>query len=216
MKSFFITGTDTDSGKTYVTCQLLKFLKAKHYQVEALKPVASGCIYQNGLLQSGDAMALAEHSELSLDDINPWSFPEPVSPHIAAEKAGIELRVEELSDYCHMDRWQQLDVLLVEGAGGIAVPLNSKNSWVDFLKYRPFPSIIVVGIKLGCINHAILTESMLLQHHLPVAGWIANFGTQSNQLELAEKTLETLKNQLSSPMLGRVDFKGGFTGELFF
>lgn len=210
MKSFFITGTDTDSGKTYVTCQLLQHLQTSQYQAEALKPVASGCMLHEDGLKSPDAMALAKYSKLALEDINPWHFQEPVSPHIAAELAGIELSIEAISDYCHLPAWQSLDYLLIEGAGGIAVPLNRRQTWIDWLNYRPVPTIIVVGIKLGCINHAILTEAILKQHQLPIAGWIANFGLDSQQLELAENTLSTLKEHLSSPYLGQVEYQGRF------
>lgn len=207
MKRYFITGTDTDCGKTYATCELLKYLNLKALRAEAIKPVASGCKLYQGQLISADSLAIQQYSQLNIEQINPWSYEMPVSPHIAAAAVADHLSAKEIADYCLSDCWNYLDYLLIEGAGGLLVPLNEEQSWLDMLVLSQIPVILVVGIQLGCINHALLTEAVLLSHHISCAGWIANCSHNSQHLVAREQTIETLRARLNMPYLGFIPYK---------
>lgn len=203
MKRFFITGTDTDCGKTYSCCALLAHLGS---QALAIKPVASGCISTDQGLVSEDALALQKYSDLSLDAINPWHFEAAVSPHIAA---GTEhLSVDAIVDYCLNFSSETAKYLLIEGAGGLMVPLTDNEFWIDFLKRSKIPLILTVGIKTGCINHALLTQLALNYHQIPFVGWIAN---QINPQVLAwDENITTLKQHLKAPLLGIIRYGQAF------
>lgn len=202
MKRFFITGTDTDCGKTYVTSQLIKhFPKAI-----AIKPVGSGCTEVGGKLISSDAQELVKNNGLNVDLINPWRFELPVSPHIAAEKEDKPIHLTDLVEFCKQFEVPEMDTLFIEGAGGLLVPLNNEQTWVDFLKLSKTPVIVVVGMKLGCINHALLTVSVLKAHNLACVGWIANC-LDPNMLVL-EENIETLSRLIDAPLMARVPYRG--------
>lgn len=212
MNLIFITGTDTDSGKTYSTCQLLKALHEKGYRAEALKPIASGCIVQNGELVSQDAVEIKTYSNLTLDQINPWRFEPPVSPHIAAAQQGVCLSAKQIRDYCLEYTQKELDYLLIEGAGGLMVPLNESETWLDFLTLSQIPVILTVGIKLGCINHALLTQEVLNQHQISCLGWIAN--RLNPETLVIEEIIQTLEAKMSSPKIAEIPY-GGRIDEFF-
>lgn len=207
MKSFFITGTDTDCGKTYAVCALHRYFVQQQKKVMALKPLASGCFLQNGQLFNAD--------ELQLQALNagtaPVSFQKfeiPVSPHLAAQEVNQRIDLEELKAFCEAVPIDELDYLFVEGAGGLMVPLNDDETWIDFLHLTNMPVIIVVGMRLGCINHALLTTSVASHQHIPCAGWIANC-LDPNMLML-EENIQTLQHKMEIPLLGRVGFNGVF------
>ncbi|WP_298625985.1 dethiobiotin synthase [uncultured Legionella sp.] len=205
MKRYFITGTDTDCGKTYVTRKLTEFVPNS----AAIKPVASGCTFIDGELISSDAQELMHTSTLTMQQINPWRFKLPVSPHIAAKQDGTHLSADELAQYCTRLELPQTDTLFIEGAGGLMVPLNEEETWLDFLKCTEIPIILVVGMKLGCINHALLTSLVLKSNKLSCAGWIANC-LDKDMLAL-EENIQTLKSKLDIPLLATVPFGGTFT-----
>ncbi|MFJ1267549.1 dethiobiotin synthase [Legionella lytica] len=205
MKRYFITGTDTDCGKTYVTANLLQYFS----KAAAIKPIASGCLELNNQHVSTDALALQEHCHLSLDVINPWRFKLPVSPHLAAKEEGGVLSITEIADYCLNLQLEGIERLFIEGAGGLMVPLNDKKTWIDFLQLTQFPVILVVGMKLGCINHALLTATALKASKIPCAGWIANC-IDSKMLALSEN-IETLEALLEAPLLATLPFSGVFS-----
>lgn len=202
MKRYFIVGTDTDCGKTYVTCKLASYFP----NAVAIKPIASGCMEVDNQLVSHDAQLLQQCSDLSMDHINPWRFKLPVSPHIAAEKEGMHVSAVALANYCMELQLPEIETLLIEGAGGLMVPLNQDETWIDFLKLTQIPVILVVGMKLGCINHALLTENALLVHDIPCAGWIANC-LDPEMLCLMEN-IATLKRKLSFPLFATIPFSG--------
>jgi dethiobiotin synthetase len=202
MKRYFITGTDTDCGKTYVTAKLLDFLN----KAVAIKPVASGCVKQDDQWVNPDAQILQQHCHLPLEHINPWRFQLPVSPHIAAKKEGASLLIPEIANYCMNFSSKGMECLLIEGAGGILVPLNERETWIDFLKQTRIPVIIVVGLRLGCINHALLTQMALEINHLPCLGWIANC-LDPNMLAIREN-IDTLKNKMKMPLLATFTYLG--------
>ncbi|KTC69304.1 dethiobiotin synthetase [Legionella birminghamensis] len=203
MKYYFITGTDTDCGKTYVTCQLLDYLKRKTKSAQALKPVVTGLTIEDGRAFYSDLEQLKQHNAISEMEINGWKFAEPVSPHLAAA----DLSAEKIADFCRKKDYQQFEYVLIEGAGGLLVPLNDRQSWIDFIHLMNIPVILVVGMKLGCLNHALLTDSVLFSSRCKSAGWIANV-LNPDMLEI-EKNIATLKKRLRMPYLGRTDYQKG-------
>lgn len=212
MKRYFITGTDTDSGKTYVTSALLDYFPNS----AAIKPVASGCIEVDEHLISSDAQQIQKTRGLSLEQINPWRFKSPVSPHIAAREEGVELSAQEIADYCLGFRLLNPDdnILFIEGAGGLLVPLNETETWLDFLLISEIPVILVVGMKLGCINHALLTEAVLKTNGVSCVGWIAN--CLDNHMDALRENIDTLTNKLELPLLAIIPFGGASCNSEFF
>ncbi|WP_454780834.1 dethiobiotin synthase [Legionella sp. WA2022007384] len=204
MNRFFITGTDTDCGKTYVTARLANYFPAS----AAIKPVASGCMELDEQLVSSDAQYLQKNS-ISLDVINPWRFKWAVSPHIAAQSEGVRLCVNEIADYCLNVQIDGIENLFIEGAGGLMVPLNDHETWIDFLKSTGIPVIFVVGMKLGCINHALLTEAVLRTNNIQCMGWIAN--CIDPNMQALSANIDTLSQKLTSPLLAKVPFAGELT-----
>lgn len=202
MKRYFITGTDTDCGKTYVTTALAGYFS----NAAAIKPIASGCTLIDDQLVSSDALQLQQQSNLSLDLINPWRFKLPISPHLAAKNEGVYLTVKEIADYCLNLQLRGIETLFIEGAGGLMVPLNDDETWIDFLKYTKIPVLLVVGMKLGCINHALLTETALRVNNITCIGWIANC-LDPGMLAL-EENIATLNSLLQLPLLATVPYSG--------
>ncbi|WED44297.1 dethiobiotin synthase [Legionella cardiaca] len=206
MKSFFITGTDTNCGKTYVTCQLLDYLKQSKKRSLAIKPIASGCIEDNGQLINEDISSLEKHNSNSRYPINGWKFPSPISPHLAAKEVNAYVSAKEIAAFCQNEQYKTLEYLLIEGAGGLLVPLNDEETWLDFLKLLNTPIILIVGMKLGCINHALLTASVLQHHKLHCIGWIANC-VDREMLALSDN-IATLSQKMPMPLLATVPFEG--------
>ena len=202
MKRYFVTGTDTDCGKTYATAELI----AHFPNSVAIKPVASGCITIGDSLVSSDAMELVKNNGLGVAEINPWRFELPVSPHIAAEKEGQLINLSELVEYCMQFELPGMELLFIEGAGGLMVPLNTKHTWLDFLKASGITVIVVVGMKLGCINHALLTTGILQAHNIPCAGWIAN--CIDPEMLVIKENIDTLISRLNVPFLGLIPYNG--------
>jgi len=199
MKRFFITGTDTDCGKTYITVELLKLINQSG-QAQALKPVASGATLHEGQLINDDIQQLmAANANPSLV-INQWLFASPIAPHVAAKQDNVVMDAASIQSFCEQPQFQAFDSLLIEGAGGICVPLNDDETWVDFLQLSQIPVILVVGIKLGCINHALLSAAMLLQKQIPCVGWIAN--CLQPQMLACTETIETLMVRMPISLLG--------------
>lgn len=210
MKQFFITGTDTDCGKTFVTCELLKQLKQQGQTAFALKPVASGCLERDGLLVSEDVLRIEPYQHNNEYAICRWAFKPPVSPHIAAAQAGMTITAEAVADFCNPARFQPCDTLLIEGAGGLMVPLNPEQTWLDFLKLSRIPVIVVVGLRLGCLNHALLTARVLQHYEIPCQGWIAN--CLSKDMLFSDENIALLQQQMGMPHLATVAYGGGFSG----
>ena len=197
---FFVTGTSTSVGKTYATAALLKESQKFDRKVLGLKPLASGAV--NGI--NDDALALMESSNvsLSLSDINPYCFEMPVAPHIAAKRANVQLTADNivagLKNMLELDT----DLCLIEGAGGWAVPINEQQMWADVVRLMDIPVLLIVGMTLGCINHALLTERAIIADNCVLHGWIAN--PLDPDMLAYEENLETLKAQMKSPFLGEL------------
>ena len=202
--AYFIAGTDTDVGKTTIAAGLLYAARQAGLSTAAGKPVASGCEQTPHGLRNADALALlAECSlPLSYDEVNPVAFEPAIAPHIAAREAGVVLSVSSLLAPMQRVLAKQADFTLIEGAGGWRVPLSDQDSLSDVARGLDLPVILVVGVRLGCISHALLTAEAIAQDGLQLAGWVANI-IDSKTARL-EENLATLAERLPAPCLGRV------------
>ncbi len=171
LPSCFITATDTDAGKTFVSSQILSAWQDQGLNVAAFKPIASGAIWQNGKLVSEDAIELAKVTGQSLDEINPFTFEQPASPHIADTNGEFVLHECVAQLKVLQDKY---DRVLVEGVGGWCVPLNGELMLKDLVQAVDLPVIMVAKIGLGCINHSLLTIDKIRQDTNLYHGWIAN------------------------------------------
>ena len=202
--AFFVTGTDTDVGKTTIAAGLLRAARLAGLSTAAVKPVASGCEDGAAGLRNSDALALLAECSLPLSyaEVNPFAFAPAIAPHLAAREAGVELKVEALATAVQAVLAQQADFTLVEGAGGWRVPLGEQATLADLPVALDLPVILVVGVRLGCINHALLTAEAITRDGLRLAGWVANvLDPQTSRLD---DNLRTLTERLAAPCLGRV------------
>ena len=195
---YFILGTDTDCGKTYVTTQLIHYFKQQGKKVMALKPVATGSEINS------DAMLL-QAALCTKENICGWHLTQALSPHLAAAIDGVDLSIEAIGDFCSAAWLSQYDVLLIEGAGGLMVPLNAMHTWVDCLQKYKWPVILVVGMRLGCLNHALLTAAALQSAGIECVGWVAN--ALDPQFMALEDNIKTLQTKLPWPMLAYISYK---------
>ncbi|MES2548047.1 MAG: dethiobiotin synthase [Pseudomonadota bacterium] len=174
-QAFFITGTDTGVGKTYIACKLIQQYVSQGYKVVGMKPVAAGCDWVDGEWVNDDVLKLeaAGNVKAPRSLTNPYSFKAPIAPHIAAQQEGntVEISVikQAFDDLC-----QLADIVIVEGAGGLLVPLNNTCDMADLAKALNIPIIVIVGIKLGCINHTLLTVEAIKARNCRLKGWVAN------------------------------------------
>lgn len=208
MSTYFITGTDTDCGKTYVSCQLLDYFRSKSKQPLALKPVASGCSQLNGQLESEDVNQLEKFNCERRFSINGWQFAPAISPHLAAKEAKVGLSAEGIATFCFQSQFKVYDPLLIEGAGGLMVPLNEEETWLDFLELTRIPVILVVAMRLGCLNHALLTAEVLKAKQIKAAGWIANCIDQ--KMLFLDENINTLKSKMQMPLISVLPYGGEF------
>lgn len=200
---FFITGTDTDAGKTFVSTGLLAAAKRSALRTIGLKPVAAGAVYMQEKWRNEDALFLMEQTtaKLEYEQINPVLFKESIAPHIAAIRESKSMTVERLVGFVKGALLVPHDLGLIEGAGGWRVPLNEREMLSDLSVALGYPVIIVVNMKLGCINHAVLTAEAIRNDGLMIAGWVANF---AEEMPCYQENLETLMQLLPAPMLGEV------------
>ncbi len=198
-QGYFITGTDTNAGKTWATIALMRYFKQQGKTVVGMKPVAAGCVMHNGQLKNEDALLIQENASLQIDYdvINPYAYQLPVSPHIA----GINNPVNLATIAGHFTILKELaEIVLVEGAGGWYAPLNDHEDISDLAKVLALPVILVVAIKLGCINHAKLTWKAIQRSGIPCAGWIA-VCVELDMLN-RDENIQTIKTALNEPLLG--------------
>jgi dethiobiotin synthetase len=200
-KGFFVTGTDTGIGKTTVSCALLHAFAAQDKKVVGMKPIAAGS--ENGQWPDVELLFAASNVNVARQQINPYAFDLPIAPHIAAQQVDMEI------DFSVIHRaYQELsaaaDIVIVEGAGGFLVPVNRHQTGADLAQTLNLPVILVVGIRLGCLNHALLTAQAIKAAGLPLAGWVANC-IDPQMLVLAEN-IATLEQRLDGPLLGVVPF----------
>jgi len=206
-KTYFVTGTDTDAGKTVVTCGLLAAARAQGLATLALKPVAAGCQQTDEGLRNDDALELMQAMTLSLpyEQINPLALEPAIAPHIAANDVGMRITLDRLTGYCRGALLTKHDLSFIEGAGGWRVPLNDREMLSTLAKELNSPAILVVGMKLGCISHALLTAEAILRDGVKLAGWVANLTTAQLPARF-EENIQTLKNLIPAPCLGSVPF----------
>jgi dethiobiotin synthetase len=200
---YFITGTDTDVGKTYIAAALIKHFANQGVRVVGMKPVASGGRFVSGRFEHPDVKALLEASNVSAEQtmMNPYRFEPAIAPHIAAYRAGVEISLDKIEE-SFMGLKKQADRVIVEGAGGFRVPLNQSETMADIAYRLKLPIILVVGIRLGCINHALMTAGSIRAKGLQMVGWVAN--RIDPNMEVADENVETLKLMLEAPLIADV------------
>lgn len=202
--AFFVTGTDTEVGKTTIASGLLHAARLAGFSTAAAKPVASGCEMTADGLRNGDALALLGECTLPMryEQVNPFAFEPAIAPHVAAREAGVQLTATLLAESVREMLALQADFSLVEGAGGWRVPLTGHENLSDLAVMLGLPVILVVGVRLGCINHALLSAEAIERDGLQLAGWVANIVEPATSR--LEENLETLADRLQAPCLGRV------------
>lgn len=215
MRPIFITGTDTDAGKTFCAVALIHALQNHQQQCRVLKPVAAGAEQESfnnepPQLRNDDALRLlaatgAAITPLTYRQANPFCFRPAIAPHIAAQQVQQRVTIEHLLQHYkalpHDAQW-----CVIEGAGGWLVPLNEQQSLADFVQALGAPIVLVVGMKLGCLNHALLTVADIERRGLQLAGWIANT-TQAETMTNYAENLATLQQRIAAPLLAEVPFQ---------
>jgi len=204
-KDLFITGTDTGVGKTVISCALLSMLKQQGKTVLGMKPIASGCQQTPQGLRNEDAEQLIRFSSQSMPYslVNPYAYEAPIAPHIAAEQSGDKIDLEVIRER-YLALSAQCDQVIVEGVGGWLVPVNETQTIADLACQLDMPVLLVVGLRLGCINHALLSYQAILHAGLNCVGWVAN-QVESDMLRLDEN-VAAIKNRIDAPLLGTVLF----------
>ena len=208
MRSFFVTGTDTGVGKTLVSVALLHALARHHARVVGMKPVAAGTTLTDGVLANDDVLMLraASTCRVSPGLDNPVLLHDPLSPHLAAARAGAAIDIPHIVA-CHRQLMLQADAVVVEGAGGFMVPLSETETGADLAQALGLPVVLVVGLRLGCLNHALLTAQAIGTRGLTLAGWVANH-IDPAMLEQAGN-IAFLQRQLGAPLLGSIAYQPG-------
>jgi len=201
----FVTGTDTGVGKTWACIGLLAALRRQGCRVAGMKPIASGCEETPAGLRNEDALLLQQHSALALpyERVNPCRYAPPIAPHIAALRVGREISIAAILQTFEGLR-READFVVVEGVGGWRVPLGPERTLADLAHAMRLPVLLVVGLRLGCLNHALLSAEAIRADGLELKGWIAN--RLEPGYETLPETLETLSRGLGAPPLGLLPF----------
>ncbi len=202
-KAYFITGTDTEVGKTRVTAGLMQLLARQGFKVAGMKPVAAGCEWMDDQWKNEDALLLQQNSSIQLpyELINPYAFEQPVSPHLACN--GTQVEMDKIQNNL-LQISQQVDVTFVEGAGGWLSPLSVRFSNQDLAEYLNLSVILVVAIRLGCINQALLSWQAIRSSKVPAAGWVAV--KLDKQMTMADENIQFLQQKMPIPLLATVPY----------
>ena len=219
---FFVTGTDTEIGKTFIAAALLEGARGRGLRCAAVKPVAAGCERRDGRLVNEDALTLlaASDAPFDYDTVNPVALEPAIAPHVAAARADMRLRADDLAEHCRRalglseasrtpaasSGASRFDFAVIEGAGGWLVPLNDTETLADLCVAVGARPILVVGMRLGCLNHAMLTAREIERSGLGMAGWVAN--DPGPRMPVFEENLATLEARLPAPHLGTVPYLG--------
>ena len=214
-RSFFVVGTDTGVGKTLVSAALIHGFASRGLKVVGMKPVASGCYLSGDQLWSDDVDQLIAASNVIAPRqlINPYAFLQPVAPLIAVELSGVSIQ-SIVMEQAYAELSKLAEVVIVEGIGGFRVPLNTGFDTADLAQKLALPVILVVGMRLGCLNHALLTTEAIRARGLHLAGWVAN--QPHSEMDAHDENLRILERHLDAPCLGilnwmdRADFKDGY------
>lgn len=200
--NYFVTGTDTHVGKTLISCALLHGFATCGKRVVGMKPIAAGC---NNDGQNEDVLQLraASNVEVSYELTNPYCFLPAIAPHLGAQQAGIEIQLPRIVT-AYQKLAAQADVVIVEGVGGLCVPLNAQQDSADMLKALGLPVILVVGIRLGCLNHTLLTVEAINARGLLLTGWVAN--VIEVDMPQWEENIAALQQRIAAPLLGIVPY----------
>lgn len=200
-QAFFVTGTDTEVGKTAVSCALLQAAAAAGLSTAAVKPVAAGCDEQG---HNEDALQLMEAMTASMDyeQVNPVALGAAIAPHIAAQQEGRRVQASRLAGMCRGVMMSGADLVLIEGAGGWRVPVSPRETLADLARELQVGVILVVGMRLGCLNHALLTAEAVRRDGLELAGWVAN--QPGERMNCHQQNLDTLRAMLPAPFLGEL------------
>lgn len=208
-RGVFVTGTDTDAGKTTASAALLHALRASGLRAVGMKPLASGCTRDaDGRWRNDDALALqaASMPRPGYDDVNPFALPLPLAPEFAARDAGVIVGMEPILA-AHARLAAQSDFVLVEGVGGWLAPLTATLDQVDLVRALQLPVVLVVGMRLGCLNHARLSVRAIIADGVPLAGWIAT--EVDPDMACRDENFEALCQRLPAPCLGRLRWSDG-------
>jgi dethiobiotin synthetase len=213
---FFITGTDTGVGKTCVSLGLMQALQSLGHSVAGMKPVASGCAGSEAGLRNEDACKLQAQSSIatSYEQVNPYAFEPAIAPHLAAGALGIRVEIAVMETaFRHLE--SLAETVVVEGVGGWLVPINESETMADVALALKIPVILVVGIRLGCLNHALLTADAITRCGAPLAGWVANRIDADCQWQ--DQNVEALRQRLGAPLLGDFSYmtEGGLPAGRF-
>ncbi|RMH45830.1 MAG: dethiobiotin synthase, partial [Gammaproteobacteria bacterium] len=203
MNAYFVTGTDTEVGKTTFSVHWLRWLRARGRKVAVLKPVASGAQWcpKRKRLVNDDALALQQAAGdwQPLEEVNPFVFEPPIAPHIAAKQQNQPLSIAEIEAKTRHAFAYDVDTLVIEGAGGFLLPLNERETLADWVQQKQLPTILVVGLRLGCLNHALLTIESIQNRGLQLVGWVANI--LNVDMPMLAENLATLRTMLPAPQL---------------
>lgn len=200
-KDYFITGTDTEIGKTFVTAALLRAFGEEGLRTLGMKPIAAGAELIDGVWHNEDVDQLIDAANVIAPQeiVVPYLMQTPAAPHIVAQLENVQIDLQQIAA-CYQEARELVDVVLVEGVGGYVVPLNDTVSTVDMAQALNLPVILVVGMRLGCINHALLTAQAIQTSGLSLAGWVAN--TVDAEMKFFEENVQALKQRLPTPCLG--------------
>jgi dethiobiotin synthetase len=203
--ALFVTGTDTGVGKTRVAAALCRALALRGVRVAAMKPVASGCVHSDAGPRNEDALALmaASNVRARYGEVNPFAFMPAIAPHIAAREVGVEIDFGVL-DRCYERLRLQSEYLVIEGAGGWLAPLDAARGFADLAVHWQTDVLLVVGLRLGCLNHALLTAESIERRGLRLKGWVAN--SIDPQFERLNENLASLEARIRAPCIGLLRF----------
>ena len=196
--AWFVTGTDTGIGKTLVSCALLHALRARGFQTAGMKPIAAG-IEADGSNEDVERLRAASSVRVDRRLANPYQLRQPIAPHLAAAEEGVRLALPTIRDAFDA-LTERADAVIVEGCGGFLVPLDDAQDTADLALCLDLPVILVIGMRLGCLNHALLTQEAIARRGLALAGWVAN--RIDPQMRHFDGNLSTLEARIAAPLLG--------------
>jgi len=202
----FVTGTDTGVGKTLAACALIHALAAAGARPVPMKPIAAGAVERGGHWANGDTLDLLAAAGLDAshaESVTPILLREPMAPHIAAAREGRAIGLAAVTDAFHRLAARG-DFVVCEGVGGFRVPLDDRTDSVDLARALGLPVVLVVGLRLGCLNHALLTAQAIAASGLPFAGWIAN--EIDPAMSVLDENVAALRERLEAPLLGRLPY----------
>jgi len=200
--SYFITGTDTGVGKTLISCALLRAFSAQGKRAVGFKPVAAGCD-ADGHNEDARQLRASSNVPAAYRQVNPYCFAPAIAPHIAAQQSGVPINFARIM-VAYRELAAQADVVIVEGAGGFCVPLNDTQDSADLAHELNLPVILVVGMRLGCLNHALLTAGAIAARGLSLAGWVANVMTDN--MPALQENIAALEKRIAAPLLGVIPY----------